>query len=163
MLEALPELQPLHAALLAAGDADAVWAAVGGVPAAYARVDGQWSDAGGGSVSRVAAAYAQDAIGRAIGERDEALAACPGLRALYARFARGATRVPLAARAELRVVRPTPDRVLRAVHARATPGDDASGEIVLVPTTSASALALRHSLAAPLSMARLRALTAPLP
>jgi hypothetical protein len=160
-LEALPELAPLLAALRKASAADAVWACLGGVPAAYEQLDGAWADAGRGeaAAARVAACYVQDALGRAIGERDEALAANGGLAQLYARFA-GAAQVPLSALAELRVTRPAPDKVLRAVRARAPPGDEGSGARVLVPAHAAAALVLRHSLAAPPSMARLRELTA---
>jgi len=113
--------------------------------------------AGRGPVALVAAAFVQDVIGHAIGVRDEALAAAEGLAPLYARFV-ATDHVPSAVLAELRLVRPAPDKVLRAVHLRASPGAEGSGLRVLVAADAAAAIVLRHGLATPPSMAQLQAL-----
>lgn len=159
-LEALPELAPLLAALRVEGVADVVWDALGGVPAAYLALRSAWVAGGAcdADAARVAVAFVQDALGKAIRARDEALAANGALALVYSRFAApsSAHQVPFAMLAALRIVRPAPDRVLRAVQVRASPGAEGSGLRVLVPASAAVGLVLRHELAEPPSLTRLR-------
>ena len=90
-LEGLADLSPLLSALRAARVDDVVWACVGGVPAAYIALRSLWAAAVGraADTEHVATAFAQDALGKAIRARDEALAVgerlAPSTRALRAR------------------------------------------------------------------------------
>lgn len=68
--------------------------------------------------------------------------------------------MPFSVLAELRVVRSTPDKVLRAARLDAAHGAEGGGLHVLVPANAAAALVLRHALATPPSLERLRELAA---
>lgn len=155
MLEALPELQPLLAALKAAGLADAVWMVVGGNPADYKGLLGAWQDARGGEgVERAAAAFVQNLIGKAIDNVRGAVAHDDRLQTHYDSFRGGADVLSAA----LGFVRPSPDKVLRAVQRRTPAGARGSGGRILVPADAATAVVLRHGLTDTPSVAELRAL-----
>ena len=77
------------------------------------------------------------------------------LRALFDRF-RGGDAVPLEVLEEAGLVRPSPDKVLRAV-ARYAPGC-AEAQLVLEPADAAAALVLRHGLRKTPSMDALKGL-----
>ena len=151
-LEALPELAPLLAALRASEMADVVWASVGGVPAAYLKLDGAWAAAGrGADVAPVAAALVEDLLAQAVGNVGDAVAADARLPALYALFGPGGSAaVRYFALRDLGIVRASPDKVLRAVsrRERAVGGGKGTERVkhVLVPADAATALALRFAL-----------------
>ena len=151
VLEALPELDELLAALSDAGCADAVWASVGGVPANYLKLCGQWVDSGKADVAPVAAGFVQMLLIRAIGEVSSAVAADRNLKELYALFRSTAT-VRLSLLEEKGIVRPSPDKVLRAVI------DRGAAQLVLVPADAAIALVLRFGFSTAPSMAELTSL-----
>jgi len=159
LLEALPELRPLLEGLEAAGLADAVWMVVGGNPADYKGLLGAWQDAarGGEGVERAASAFVQNLIGKAIDNVSCAVAGNVRLQKLYDLFREGAD-VPSDALRSLALVRPSPDKVLRAVRRRTPAGTRGSGERILVPADAATAVVLRHALTITPSTAELRAL-----
>jgi hypothetical protein len=149
-LEALPELAPLLASLRAAGMADVVWASVGGVPAAYLKLDGAWAAAGrGADAAPVATALVEDLLARAVGNVGDAVAADARLPPLFALFGPGGSAaVRYSALRDLGVVRASPDKVLRAVSRRDGGGGGGAERTrrVLVPADAAAALALRFAL-----------------
>ena len=154
ILEALPELKALLEALRDAGLADVVWSAVGGVPANYLKLNGQWADSGQEDVAPAAADFVQALLIGAIAEVSSAAAADARLTALYARF-RGGAAVAHGAFEELSIARPSPDKVLRSVV------DRGSARLLLAPADAATALVLRFGLTSAPSMVALKALVAP--
>jgi hypothetical protein len=137
LTEELAGLEELHAALQKAGIADVMWAAVGGNPADYFRLRRVWRRHG--DVTVAAAIFVADLVGKAAEARSIAVAADERLSPLFERFARTAA-VPVSALEAMKLVRSSPDKVLRKVMP--------AGEALLVPATPATALVLRHGLRA---------------
>jgi hypothetical protein len=142
VLESLPELEPLLDALRASRLDDTVWAVAGGVPAHYLQLSALWEARGRGDTERVVADFAVGAIKKAVHNVGDAVAADERLQTLYDLF-RGASAVPYAELKARRIVRPSPDKVLRAVLALGAGG---ALEDVLVPADAATALVLRAGL-----------------
>jgi len=157
LLEELTELAPLLEALKEAGLADVVWACLGGNPADYKKLMGEWERQPREEVETVVARFVQELLGKALENRNVALAGNTRLRGLYDLF-RSCSEVPSSVLTGLGLVRQSPDKVLRNVRQRAAVGSEGSGERILVPADAASSLVLRHGLAKTPSMAQLRAM-----
>ena len=138
LVERLSGMEALHAVLAVAGLADVAWAALGGYPAAYEGLYTAWKEAScSEDVAPIVEAFVQVQLVTAASQRDESLAADERLKPLYDEFA-AIDAVPAAKLVQLKLVRPSPDKVLRVL-VRA-------GISVLVPATPAMALVLRHNL-----------------
>jgi len=138
LVERLLGMEALHAALTAAGVADVAWAVLGGHPAAYEGLASFWKRSGySEEVAPIVEAFVQAQLVAAISQRDESLAADKRLKPLYERFTTIAA-VSAGELAMLELVRPSPDKVLRALVR--------DGKSVLVPASPAMALVLRHNL-----------------
>ena len=138
LAERLSGMGALHAALATAGLADVAWAVLGGYPAAYEGLYTAWKEAScSEDVAPTVEAFVQVQLVTAASQRDESLAADERLKPLYDEFA-AIDAVPAAKLVQLKLVRPSPDKVLRVL-VRA-------GMSVLVPATPAMALVLRHNL-----------------
>jgi energy-coupling factor transporter ATP-binding protein EcfA2 len=157
LLEELTELAPLLEALKEAGLADVVWACLGGNPADYKKLMGEWERQPRGEVETVVAKFVQDLLGKALENRNVALAGDERLQGLYVKF-RSCSEVPSSVLTDLKLVRQSPDKVLRNVRQRTAVGSEGGGERILVPADAASSLVLRHGLAKTPSMAQLRAM-----
>ena len=139
LAERLSSMEALHAALAAAGLANVAWAALGGYPAAYEGLQTAWKESScSNNMAPIVEAFVQAQLVAAISQRDENLTADERLKPLYDEFTT-TDAVPEAKLVQLKLVRPSPDKVLRVL-VRA-------GETVLVPATPAMALVLRHKLA----------------
>ena len=158
-LEALPELSPLLAALRAAHLADTVWAVAGGVPAHYLQLLAQWEAQERSDLAPVVAAFALGALKKAVHNVGDAVAADKRLKALFCLF-RDAHKVPYSVLQAEGLVRPSPDKVLRAVFAVGISG---APEDVLVPADAATALVLRWGLTEVPPMSSLADLLAAVP
>jgi hypothetical protein len=156
MLESLPELAQLVAALKVAHAADVVWAAVDGAPAAYRKLEGLWEDAGRGDVGPVADAFVASLLDTAIVNVDDAIAGDARLRELFALFLSGAPVRSAALRA-LDIARQAPDKVLRTASGGPL-GPHGAPSRMLVPANAATALVLRFGLKEAASIAALRTL-----
>ena len=76
----------------------------------------------------------------------EAVAANPRIKELFARF-KVCAEVPFSALREMKLLRQSPDKVLRAVQRPSTAaGLRGSGERILIPADAATALVLRFGL-----------------
>lgn len=152
LIEALSGLEALHAALSAAGLADVVWAVLGGYPADYKMLRTAWQVSGySQDIAPVVGTFVQDQLDTAINIRSDALSADKRLKLLYQRFVKE-DAVPSVELEAMEAVRPSPDKVLRRVKAKVGVG------YVLVPSTPAMALVLRHSLSEAPSLERLKEL-----
>jgi hypothetical protein len=149
MLENLKGLGDLIGALREAKLDGVMWGVVGGNPADYFRLDDVWGESGRGDVSAVTAAFVSELLDKAIEVRGAAFVADERLSPLYARFA-SSDAVPLSTLTELKLTRPSPDKVLR----KAVRGEEA----VLIPATEAMAVVLRHGLTKKPSMDALKAM-----
>ena len=139
VVEEMPKLQDLHAALKAADLADVVWACVGGNPADYLKLHGQWMDAGKGSLEAVVESFVRDLLDKAIGSYDKSIVANNRVKDLYALF-KEQNEVPRSVLRVMNIERPSPDKVLRL---KLSPSDS---EPVLVPADAAMAIVLRFAL-----------------
>lgn len=140
VIEAMPELRELHAALQAADLADVVWACVGGAPAGYLQLRSRWIGAGKDSLEAIVQELARDLLQRAIKNRHKNVVANAQLEKLYDLF-RQQDEVPDCLLKEWQLALPSPDKVLhtrRSVKRR---------EFVLVPADAAMAIVLRFGLA----------------
>jgi hypothetical protein len=149
VVEEIPKLQDLHAALKAADLADVVWACVGGNPADYLKLHGQWMDAGKGSLEAVVESFVRDLLNKAIGNKSASVVANNRLKELYALFIKQ-SQVPRSVLEEMNIERPSPDKVLRL---QLSPSDN---ELVLVPADAAMAVVLRFALAEPPTLKELK-------
>ena len=139
LVERLSGMEALHAALAVAGLADVAWAVLGGYPAAYEGLHTAWKESSCiKNMAPIVEAFVQAQLLAAISQRDEHLTADKHLKPLYERFAT-IDAVPVGELVAMELVRPSPDKVLRALVR--------DSETVLVPATPAMALVLRHKLA----------------
>ncbi len=159
-LEALPELAPLLAALRTAHLADTVWSVSGGVPALYLLLRSKWEkwkERGECSdLEPIVADFVLGNLKKAVHNIGDAVAVDKSLQTLFDGF-RGVACVPYSVLKALQIVRPSPDKVLRAVFAVSAGGVP---EDVLVPADAATALILRCGLTEVPTMAALAALLA---
>jgi hypothetical protein len=135
----MPKLQDLHAALKAADLADVVWACVGGNPADYRKLHGQWMDAGKGSLEAVVESFVRDLLNKAMRDRRANVIADSRLKELYVLF-KEQKEVPDRMLEDMTIQRPSPDKVLRL---KLSPR---GSESVLVPADAAMAIVLRFAL-----------------
>jgi len=149
MLENLEGIGGVIGALREAKLDGVVWGVVGGNPADYFGLNTAWVRSGRGDVTAVTAAFVSDLLRKAIEVRGAAFVADERLSPLYARFA-SSDAVPLSTLTELKLTRPSPDKVLR----KAVRGEKA----VLIPATEAMAVVLRHNLEDEPSMDALKAM-----
>ena len=149
VVEEMPKLQDLHAALKAADLADVVWACVGGNPADYLKLDRQWVNAGKGSLEAVVESFVRDLLDKAIGSYDKSIVANNRVKDLYALF-KEQNEVPRTVLREMNIERPSPDKVLRL---QLSPSDN---ELVLVPADAAMAVVLRFALVKPPKLKELK-------
>ena len=139
VLESVPDLAELLSALKAADLADVVWECVGGVPADYIQLVGKWEKAGrglGSNLEAVVEPFLMKLLDQAISERDVNVVANPGLKEFYARFC-DEREIPFSDLQDKKLVRPSPDKVLRL---KRTPIS------ALVPADAATAVVLRLAL-----------------
>jgi hypothetical protein len=159
LLEELPELEPLHNALKGADMADVVWACVGGNPADYKGLWGEWKDAQCKDIELVVAAFVQDLLGKAMRNKNESVIASKGMKKLFALFRNlRCSEVDFSVLEDMELVRPSPDKVLRAVRRITTAGSRGSGQRILIPADAATALVLRYDLTVTPSMEELKAM-----
>ena len=155
LVERLSGMKALHAALAAAGLADVVWAVLGGYPVDYMGLRRYWEESSySKEIAPIVEAFVQAQLVAAISQRDEFLAADEHLKPLYEEFT-AIDAVPAAKLVTMKLVRPSPDKVLRVL-VRA-------GEPVLVPATPAMALVLRHKLAKAPPLAAIQVLVSRVP
>lgn len=162
LVERLPELAPLHAALGAAGLADVVWACVGGNPADYKGLWGAWKDRGCDDIELVVATFVQGLLDTAMKAQGDAVVSNKRLARLFALFRQrvhsSGEDVPYSTLAKLKLARPSPDKVLRVVRRRASAGSPGGGQRLLVPADAATSMVLRHGLTVTPSMNEIKAL-----
>ena len=157
LLEELPELQPLLEALRESGLADVVWMVVGGNPADYKGLLSKWDASQREDIAVVASSFVQHLIGKVVNNVDSAIAGDKRQEVLFAQF-RECNEVPSALLKSLGLVRPSPDKVLRALQRHATAGSDGHGQCILVPADAATAFVLRSGVSVVPSIAKLKAL-----
>jgi hypothetical protein len=138
VLETVPELTKLHAALKAADLADVVWACVGGVPADYRKLNRQWLRKG--SLEVVVESFVSKLLKDAIENRRSNVIANARLKELYALFTQQ-NEVPSQLLEDWQLARPSPDKVLRIKPA------SAPGRAALIPADAPTAIVLRFALA----------------
>ena len=160
LLEELPKLKPLHEALMAAGLADVVWMCVGGNPADYRGLLGAWQDQECKGLDNVVALFVQNLVGKAMDNVSSAVASSERLQALCDTF-RESSEVPSASLKEMKLVRPSPDKVLRVVKMRISAGSRGGGRRVLIPADAATALVLRYGITDSPSLKELKTLALP--
>ncbi len=141
VIESMPNLETLHKALKAAGLADVVWACVGGVPAQYASLDGQWRAAGGeegGKLEAVVEWFLQDRLDSAIRNVSTSCAKDLRFKEIYALF-RTQNKVFSSVFHEFGLVRSSSDNVLRLVQhgVRLIPVDAATAVVLRFPDVMA--------------------------
>ncbi len=144
VLESVPELAELLSALKAADLADVVWECVGGVPAKYIQLKGAWEKAGGGvgsDLEAVVEPFLIRLLDQAIGDRRANVIANPRLEELYPLFLKQ-SEVPIKLLEQWKLVRPSPDKVLRVKYS-------STGPSVLVPANAPIAFVLRFALQEP--------------
>ena len=149
VVEEMPKLQDLHAALKAADLADVVWACVGGNPADYLKLDRQWVNAGKGSLEAVVESFNRDLLDKAIDSYDKSIVANNRVKDLYALF-KEQNEVPRSVLRVMNIERPSPDKVLRLMLS------SKNNKIVLVPVDAAMAVVLRFALAEPPTLKELK-------
>ena len=133
LLESLPKLQSLHAALKSANLADVVWMCIGGNPADYESLATKWTRQPS-DLERVVALFVQNLIGRANDNVSSAVASNEQLQELYDMF-RESSEVPSAILKGMKLVRSSPDKVLRPVQLRALAAAVAAGGECSFPQT----------------------------
>jgi hypothetical protein len=157
LLEQLPDLQLLLVALKKSDLADIVWMCVGGNPADYKSLRTMWI-CQPEDIELVVALFVQDLISKALMNINNALTSNERLKSLYDKF-RENSEVPSAILKDMKLVRPSPDKVLRQVKMRVTPGSHGSGRYILIPADAATALVLRTGINEIPSIDELKALT----
>ena len=157
LLEQLPDLQLLLAALKKSDLADIVWMCVGGNPADYENLRTKWS-CQPDDIELVVALFVQDLISKALKNINTALTSNERLQALYDKF-RENSEVPSAILKDMKLVRPSPDKVLREVNMRVSPGSHGSGRYILIPADAATALVLHTGITEIPSIDELKTLT----
>jgi hypothetical protein len=160
LLQELPELQLLHEALKSANLADVVWMCVGGNPADYKGLLGAWEDQQRQNIEQVVALFVQNLVGKAIDNVSSAVASSKHLQGLFDKF-RESSEVPSTILKDMEIVRPSPDKVLRAVKLRAFAGSRGSGQRILIPADAATVVVLRHGISVVPSIEELKALAIP--
>ncbi len=159
LLEQVPELQPLHKALKKADLADAVWLCVGGNPADYKNLRTKWTRKPN-DVEEVAALFVQDLLSKAMNNVSSAVVSNERLQVLFDEF-RWSSKVPSAILKGMKLVRPSPDKVLRVVQLCGSTGSRGGRQCTLIPADAATALVLRHELTVVPSIDDLKALAGP--
>lgn len=149
VIEKMPELDDLHAALKAVDLAEVVWACVGGRPARYLQLHGQWMDAGKDSLEAVVESFVHDLVKKAIKNRQTNVVANAQLEKLYALF-RQQNEVPDRVLEDWKLACPSPDKVLRLTFS------SRDNESVLVPADAAMAIVLRFGLMKPPKLKELK-------
>jgi hypothetical protein len=157
LLEQLPDLQLLLAALKKSDLADIVWMCVGGNPADYKNLRNKWI-CQPDDIELVVALFVQDLISKALKNINTALTSNERLQALYDKF-RENSEVPSAILKDMKLVRPSPDKVLREVNMRVNPGSHGSSRYILIPADAATALVLRTGITEIPSIDELKTLT----
>lgn len=142
LVEELDGTEEPHAALRAAGAADAMWAVAGGNPACYYQLRSAWAARRRGDITPVASSWIALALAEASSTHGRAVVANPRLAQLYDMFATEDV-VPVTVLEDLALVRPSPDKVPRKVWR------DNSGSFMLVPVSPAMAAVLRYGKKAP--------------
>jgi len=138
VLEQMDELEELRVALDEADLADVVWKVLGGFPAAYLQLNRFWIEAGKQKLEYVVTKCLHSKLTMAISDIDQSCAERPDLESLFDMFA-STEFVAESDFREMRLVRPSPDKVLRAI---AIEGQ----RISLHPADNAKRLVLRHKL-----------------
>jgi hypothetical protein len=156
LLEELPELQLLHEALKSANLADVVWMCVGGNPADYRSLAAKWTRKPN-DLEQVAVVFVRDLIGRALYNISTAVASNEHLQGLYDKF-RESSVMPSDILKEMKIVRPSPDKVLRVVKLRTPACDPGGGMRILIPADAATALVLRTGITDTPSIEELKAM-----
>ena len=159
LLEELPELQHLHEALKKANLADVVWMCVGGNPADYKSLVTKWSRQPN-DLEQVAVVFVRNLIGRALDNVSSAVASNENLQGLYDKY-RESSEVPSAILKDMKLVRPSPDKVLRVVNLRTSIDERGGGRRILIPADAATALVLRTGITDTPSIGELKALAMP--
>jgi hypothetical protein len=157
LLEQLPDLQLLLAALKKSDLADIVWMCVGGNPADYKNLRTKWS-CQPDDIELVVALFLQNLISNALKNINTAMTSNKRLKSLYDKF-RENSEVPSPILMEMELVLPSPDKVLREVNMRGTPGSHGSGRYILIPADAATALVLRTGINEIPSIDEFKALT----
>ena len=140
--------------LLPEAVANVVWETVGGRPSELFKLQSRVQKEGVGSAVGVANVFVCDLLSDAINSRDKMLAEHPELADICILFAKH-DEVPAALLREKGIKRPVVDKVLRDIK---HPG----GAHVLVPSTPAMKVVLRHMLTAPPTFEQLSLLCAEL-
>jgi hypothetical protein len=156
LIEGLTDLGDLHAALREADLADVAWAVLGGNPAYYYGLAAVWNGSSRVDIAGALQSFVDAKLAVALDDRESMLQTNERLAQLYERF-QTADAVPISAYSELKLVRPSPDKVLRKVLRRM----EVSSESLLVPATPAMGLVLRYKLKKPLLLRELKALISP--
>jgi hypothetical protein len=157
LLEELPELQLLHKALKSADLADVVWMCVGGNPADYRGLWGALQDQECKGLDKVVALFVRNMIGKALDNVSSSVANDKRLQALYDKFVE-CSEVPSSTLKGMELVRPSPDKVLRAVKLHTSSDVRGGGRRILIPADAATALVLRLGITDTLSLEELKAL-----
>ena len=160
ILEQLPDLLSLHEALKTANLAEVVWTCVGGVPANYRSLEEIWEGGGCKNLELVVVQFVQDLLDKANKIRVEQVTASERLQELYTLF-RESSEVPFFVLENMKLVRPSPDKVLRVVKMRISAGSRGGGRRVLIPADAATALVLRYGITDSPSLKELMALALP--
>ena len=159
LIEALDGMGELHAALKAAGVADAVWAVAGGHPAQYNKLLEQWNAAGRGDITTVAGDFVASLLRAAISDCAIMVDEHPRLAPLYDMFAAEDTvLVSVPVMAMIHPAPPTAGGVLRKILGALPDGGGHAS--MFVPATPAMGLVLRHKLKEVPSMRDLAAMAA---
>lgn len=159
LLEEIPELQQLHEALVKADLADVVWMCVGGNPADYKRLLTKWT-CQPNDLDEVVAIFVRNLLGKAMENVSNAVANDERLQVLFDNF-RENSAMPSAILKDMKLVRPSPDKVLRTVTLRAPAGRRGGGQRILIPADAATVVVLRHELTVTPTMDELKALAMP--
>ena len=141
LLEQLPDLQLLLEALKKSDLDDIVWMCVGGNPADYKNLRNKWI-CQPDDIELVVALFVQGLISKALKNINTALTSNERLQALYDKF-RENSEVPSAILKDMKLVRSSPDKVLRAVMILDSHGSHGSSKLILIPADAATALVLR--------------------
>ena len=156
LLEQLPDLQLLLAALKKSDLDDIVWMCVGGNPADYMSLLTKWN-CQPNDIEKVVALFLLKLIGKALNNVNTALASNERLQALFDKF-RESSEVPSTILKDMKLVRSSPDKVLRAVMILDSHGSHGSSKLILIPADTATALVLRTGISEIPSIDELKAL-----
>ena len=161
LIEQLPDLQLLLKVLKKSELDDIVWMSVGGNPADYKGLLGAWEEQHRQNIEKVVALFVQNLIGKALNNVRRALISNEHLKGLFDKYRENSSEeeVPSAVLMELKLVRPSPDKVLRAVMIRDFPGSHGSGREILIPADAATALVLRQGITEVPSIEKLKVFT----